>query len=182
MQSSKIIKNGYQPESIVWPDKDAIDLPVVKPILLINLKHSLFKRIYTFLTQRPRFIVKEDYFCYVKTIGAYIWIPANFVYDFASVPKFIPFIHPVGILAYPALPHDCMYRFGCLLLSEGPGHSFVPVNFSRRRADKIFLDLAKETNGLNVICSASTAFIRLFGGMNYSPRDILIEDWNNLVY
>lgn len=176
------IGGGYQPPVPMWPEKNVIELPVVKGIPLINPSDRYLKRLWAFLTKRPKWIVHDHYFCYIDHFDAWMWIPPNFVYDFASVPKAIPLVNPAGVFAYPALPHDCIYRFGCLMMSRGPGKQFVQIPIDREEGDKIFLDLAKKANGLGVLDNISTGMLRTFGGSNYKPRDIKEVDWNSPVY
>lgn len=177
----KTIAEGYQPERPLFPDKGVVKLPVVELIPFLDPKAKWYKRMWTFFTKRPKYIVYEDYFCWIPKADAWMWLPKNFVYDFASIPKMMPLITPMGIFAYPASPHDCIYRFRTLLLSKGPGEPFVPVFFTRREADLIFQHLANKASSMEILSFIATGMLRVFGGMNYKTRSIMTVDWSKPV-
>lgn len=177
----KTIAEGYQPEIPLWPDKNGIDFPTVKRLQHVNPNDGYFKRVWTMLTKRPKYIIREDYFCWIPQADAWMWLPKNFVYDFASIPRIMPIITPMGIFAYPASPHDCIYRFRTLLLSKGPGEKFVPVFFTRKEADLIFQHLANKASSMEILSFIATGMLRVFGGVNYKTRNILHVDWSKPV-
>ena len=89
---------------------------------------------------------------YSVTARGRVWVvPAGFVTDWASVPRFLwPMIPPMGRWSVPALVHDYLYRT-----------HIVP----RAEADAVFLELMRRhgTNCFtrNIIFRA----VRLFGGV-----------------
>lgn len=177
----KTLERGFQPKNPTWPDKGYAGLPVTQILPIVNRSDSYFKRLFCFLTKRPEHIIKEDYFCWIEEIEAWCWIPKNFVFDFASIPKVVPIVNPTGVFAYAAVPHDFVYRFGCLLLSKKEGESFEAVPVSKWKGDRIFNSMAKQANGLGILDWIATLFLMIFGGIKYRPKNIMQVDWNNLV-
>lgn len=173
-----------QPKEIRLPAKNEANLPKsIEPIPLINKSDSYWTQVKALLFKRPQFILRSDYFTYIDSLKVYSWIPENFVYDFASIPKFVPVVKPTGMLAYPSLPHDFGYRFGGLfIITEPEDTQFCFFPLRRKVLDYIFNDLAAKANGLTRFDSLATGMVRIFGGSNYAPRDPFAENWDDLVY
>lgn len=171
-----------QPVNPVFPSKSVCNLPEkLNPLSIINRDDSYFKRLWCFLTKRPEFQQTEDYITYLDYFGYYMWSPTNFVYDFASIPKFVPFINPAGVFAYPALPHDFIYRFGGLLLTKYVDEPFIFYPLDRKKADSMFFHTSEIVNGLHGLDHIATGVLRVAGFSSYKPRDIYKEDWTKPV-
>lgn len=170
-----------QPLDPQWPEVGLIDFPSMKLLPVINRNDNWFKRVWSFLTKRPQYIVTIDYFTHIRKLDGWMWCPLNFVYDFASIPKAIPLVNPAGVFAYPALPHDFAYRFGGLFISEGPGKPFIFIEVTRKEADDLFLDMAEQANGLYVLDHIATGAVKAFAFVAYKPRDVFQEDWTKPV-
>lgn len=168
-----------QPENPIWVP-DLIDYPIIQRLPMVQPDDGYFKRLWTYSTKRPEFIVKQDYFTHVKLREKWMWVPTNFVYDFASIPIMIP-INPAGPFAYAALPHDFIYRFGGLFLSEGEGQPFIWTEFTRKEADQIFRKMSKRVNGLSFLSTAATVVLSVMGGRSFRPRDVFDVDWSRPV-
>ena len=171
-----------QPANPEWPDKDSIDFPSMKLLPIIDRNDSWFRRLWSFLTKRPQYIITLDYFTYIYPMRGWFWCPPNFVYDFASIPKAIPLVNPAGVFAYPALPHDFAYRFGGLFISAGYGQPFEFIPINRLEADNMFCDMAEQANGLYVLDHIATGALKMFAFVAYTPRDVFQEDWSKPVY
>ena len=96
---------------------------------------------------------------YVRIIDdEYIIVPAGFITDLASVPRFLwPLIPPYGRHTGAAIFHDWFYR--------SPG-----ISITRKKADKIMLHIMKE-DGCSFL-KRWTIYIglRLFGGPFFRKR------------
>lgn len=74
----------------------------------------------------PQFKMGEDYII-TDDNGVDIINPQGFIYDGASVPRFLwPIIEPVGNLLEGAGPHDQYYQYGYLLTRWTPGLILEP--------------------------------------------------------
>lgn len=165
----------------VWPAKHDTELPTVRPLPLVDPHAPWWRRLLACL-RRTQYRFVEDYFTWCPWLGAWIFIPKNFVYDMASVPRIGALLFsPSGIWAYPAGPHDFGYRFGGLYLSfalDKP-YNFWPM--TRRDIDRVFLDLADKATGLRTLNRSATATLRLLGSCNYQPRPLDGVDWTKPV-
>jgi hypothetical protein len=86
----------------------------------------------------PQFKMLED-FTIIDDNGVAIINPAGFVYDGASVPRFLwPIIEPVGNLLEGSGPHDQYYQYGYLLTRWTPGLILDPLAKSLVARHKVF--------------------------------------------
>lgn len=169
------------PHTPHYPDKDSCELPIVQPLPLVNPHDGPLKKTWWWLVKRTEYQVRRDYFTHIPGYG-WTYIPKNFVFDFASVPKLLcGFLSPFGVFAYPAVPHDFMYRFGGLLLAEEEHSPFTFQEFSRQQADQIFNRTANKATNFKRLNWLATKILRLWGWINYQPRDIYRVDWSKPV-
>ncbi len=77
-----------------------------------------FKKTVSFLTFTREYIIREkEYFMWSETLQAFIYIPFEFWWDAASVPKMLSFIfRAMGVLGLGAIPHDFGYRYAGFLI------------------------------------------------------------------
>lgn len=88
-------------------------------------------------------------------------IPKGFVFDGASVPKFLAsWLSPVGILLLGGLVHDFIYKYETLVLK---GKKKCEPNFTQKEADQLFRDINIEQNGIHVLNYAAYYALRLGG-------------------
>lgn len=166
------------PVNPIWPAKDVCRLPCVEPLPLVRPGDSWLKRVWS-LTKRTEFMITQDYFTHLPNIEAWCFLPGNFVYDFASVPRpFTLFFQPSGPWGYPAGPHDFGYRFGGLLLSPYPDQPFEFFALSRYEIDVIFLHAAHKANNLPRLNHVGYKSLRALGGLSYDPRPLAGVDWS----
>lgn len=153
----------------------------LKPLEYINPNNSWFGQVKQFFWKRPQYILTKDYIVYIPSLEKYLWIPTNFVYDGASTPRFLP-LNPLGLLLIESLPHDFIYRFGCMLVSDGLGAPFVCVPATRKKADDIFIELNRRHSKLVVIGSLAHFFVSIVGTLTYKARNINSVDWSKPVF
>ncbi len=90
----------------------------------------------------PQFKMFEDYVI-TDDNGIDIINPTEFIYDGASVPRFLwPIIEPVGNLLEGAGPHDQYYQYGYLLTRWRPGMILEAWAEDLITRHKVFRDLA----------------------------------------
>lgn len=140
-----------------------IHFPKIQPLPL-NRKKSFFGRIKDFFTLRREFIILEDYYVWSEYLKSFIFIPKNFIFDGASVPKALNSLYnPMGMLLYGAGPHDFGYRYkGLILVNESLNINFF-WKFSKTQLDKVFNDLCELESGMKKASSVATFALTLFG-------------------
>lgn len=164
-----------------WPDKDAaVEFPLTRKLPLVNKNDNTGKQIWDWLTKRSKYLLVKDDFVYIPMLNAWSFIPRNFVYDNASIPRVFGFVlRPDGILSYGALPHDFGYRFGGLMLSAGPAYPYQFVELSKKTIDQVFKDLNNRVSNLKVVNAAAEWAVDTFAPWN--PTDIEKIDWTKPV-
>jgi len=88
-------------------------------------------------------------------------IPKGFVFDGASVPKFLAsWLSPVGILLIGGLVHDYVYKYEVLLKA---GKKSTSEKMTQKEADQLFRDINIEQNGIHVLNWAAYLALRSGG-------------------
>lgn len=170
-----------KPKVPSWPDINLeVEFPEVKQMSLVHKHDSTSKQIWDWLTKRSTYRITEDYFLPIPMMNVWCFIPENFVYDNASIPRVFGFLlRPDGILAYGALPHDFGYRFGGLMLSTGPDHPYTFTALSKSTIDDIFCDLNNKYQNLSYVNSVACWTVDKFAP--WHPMDIQNIDWSKPV-
>jgi len=164
-----------------WPTRREALLPETRILPSINPLDPWIKRVFC-ITKKTQYIVTRDYFTFVPKYNIWIFIPKNFVYDLASVPRPLTlFFSPSGPWAYGSGPHDFGYRFGGLIISPAPSVPYSFVEMDKSEVDDIFLILSDKSNNLPVLNRLATATLRTLGTINYDPRDMASVDWSRPV-
>lgn len=167
----------------LWPDKEDCSLPIVQPLPLINRNDPWYHRLSQAMFRRPQYLVLEDYFTFVPSVNAWCFLPKNFIFDFASVPRPLTFMfEPAGFWAYPAGPHDFGYRFGGLMLSPGPHQEYSFIPLSRYQLDLVFKSMANKSNRLPGLNAIGTVALRVAGSLCHDPKPVGEVDWNQHVW
>lgn len=97
-------------------------------------------------------LVTED-FTYTRPTGWGIKVPAGFVTDFASVPRFFwRLLPPTGEYGKAAVVHDYLYRYGTV---------------TRAEADRVFLEAMAELGVSRFTRKVMYRAVRLFGAAAY---------------
>lgn len=99
-------------------------------------------------------------FRYMTTWGYTVTVPAGFVTDYASIPRFLWRIAPpsTGRHVWPAVLHDFLYR--C-----------AQERVTRKFADEVFLDAMKASRVSLWKRQAIYRAVRMFGGSSFAQRD-----------
>jgi hypothetical protein len=135
------------------------EMPHMKPIAIPTQGKGFWGAIWHwFWGVREWEIVKDWHF---ELQGQQYVIPKGFVFDGASVPKFLAsWLSPVGILLLGGLVHDFIYKYETLVIN---GKKKCEPNFNQKEADIIFRDINIEQNGIHVLNYAAYYALRLGG-------------------
>jgi len=119
-----------------------IHFPITRAVYTEAPKRTWYQKILKFATYRRWFDVREDYVLWVPSLNTHIFVPRNFLYDLASVPKVLNgLFNSNGMLLLGALPHDFGYRYECLLLVDPLTDEIYQKPFDKAELDKIFESL-----------------------------------------
>ena len=122
------------------------ELPTLKPVAIPTKGKGFWKGIVMWLLSTRNWELTKDWHYTID--GEYV-ILAGFVFDGASIPKFLrTFFSPVGVLLVGGLVHDYAYKYETLLM-ENKTDTILLV--SQKRADEIFRDININVNGFYVM-------------------------------
>ena len=119
-------------------------MPFTSPLITQSVRGTPFRILIASLT-------------YLPTKGNFIVVPARFLTDFASIPKFIRgwIDQDSGQIRDAAVVHDYLYSLG------------GSTGYSRKRSDAIFKE-AMLSLGMNRFKAWSAwSAVRMFGGSSY---------------
>lgn len=126
-----------------------VNMPVLIPIPIPTKGLVWWKAYFNWLFYRRDYWLGQD-FHYRLPTGEDIMVPAGFVFDGASIPRFAWFLlSPIGLLLIPGLIHDYAYTHRYLLSPDGVSIALELPN--RRAADLLFLEVCHITNGLVIL-------------------------------
>ncbi|MDP8268277.1 MAG: DUF1353 domain-containing protein [Candidatus Tenebribacter davisii] len=127
--------------------KNELHFPIMQGVP-IKKETNLFKRFIKFLIFRRRWTVLCDYCLWVPALGKWIFVPMDFIFDGASVPKILNGIYsPTGMLLLGAVPHDFGYRYKGLLHVNYLGEIYF-VSYTKSQLDSIFHILNTYESGM----------------------------------
>ena len=116
-------------------------MPDLKPVAIKTKGKGFWKGIVMWLLSTRNWEITKDW-KYRLNGNEYV-VPAGFVFDGASIPKFLrTFFSPVGVLLMGGLVHDYAYKYACLKRTTGGLHLV-----DQKKADEIFRDICIEVNG-----------------------------------
>ncbi len=148
-------------------------MPILQPIPIKTKGLPWWEAILTWMTESRKWRVVEDWF-FVLPDGMKIRIRSGFVFDGASVPRFMwGLLSPTGLLLIPGLVHDYAYRYQVLDFGDLPSHALVRMDYagcSRAFWDRLFRDIAIQVNDFKVINYAAWLALRLFGWVAWNKH------------
>ena len=121
---------------------------------------------------------------WVPHFASWIFIPKNFIFDGASVPKILNSVYnPNGILLLGAGPHDFGYRYKGLLHADYRGYlKFVPYN--KDELDNIFNHLCSYESGMSKASKIAQIVLSAIGFLgwksNRKANHVLMDDFPEL--
>ena len=123
------------------------DMPHMKPVKIPTAGKGFWGAIFMWLLGSRTWEIVKDYHFTIR--GEEYIIPKGFVFDGASVPKFLAsFLSPVGVLLIGGLVHDYAYKY-TVLLKKGGKETTEPM--TQKEADIIFRDINIEQNGFHLM-------------------------------
>ena len=134
-------------------------MPELKPVAIKTKGKGFWKGILMWLLGTRNWEITKDWKYRVN--GNEYVIPKGFVFDGASIPKFLHmFLSPVGVLLIGGLVHDYAYKYQTLLKSNKID---TIGNITQKRADEIFRDINIEINGFFLMNYLAYWSLRLGG-------------------
>ena len=132
-------------------------MPKLQPIPIKTKGKGFWKGIVMWLLSTRNWEITKDW-KYRLNGNEYV-VPAGFVFDGASIPKFLrTFFSPVGVLLMGGLVHDYAYKYACLKRTNGGLHLV-----DQKKADEIFRDICIEVNGFYTMNYLAYWSLRLGG-------------------
>ena len=133
--------------------------PELQPIAIKTKGKGFWKGILMWLLSTRNWEVKKDWKYNID--GTEYVIPAGFVFDGASIPKFLrTFFSPVGVLLIGGLVHDYAYKYKTLLEVN---KKKTMGELTQKRADEIFRDINIVVNGFYTMNYLAYWSLRLGG-------------------
>ena len=134
-------------------------MPDLKPVAIKTKGKGFWKGIVMWLLSTRNWEITKDW-KYRLNGNEYV-VPAGFVFDGASIPKFLrTFFSPVGVLLMGGLVHDYMYKYAACKPNE-EGAPLMLVN--QKDSDRIFRDINIEVNGFYTMNHLAYWSLRLGG-------------------
>lgn len=147
-----------------------IVMPIVKPLPIEKIDKELswwkkiwakFKRKFVY---RRKWILIEDYVLYIPWLDKWLFVPKQFIFDFASVPKLLHSIYgSTNLLLFGSVPHDFGYRYAGLLFINPINNETYFERWKKSDLDKLFNELNKWETGLSKGTFGAYAMLRLVG-------------------
>lgn len=135
------------------------EMPHMKPIRIETAGKGFWGAIRMWLLGGRTWEIVKDWHFTIRGIN-YV-VPKGFVFDGASVPKFLAsWLSPVGVLLVGGLVHDYAYKYQVLLKKGGKETSH---HMTQKEADIIFRDINVEQNGFHFLNYLAYWALRLGG-------------------
>ena len=151
------------------------EYPLMQPIRIPTKGKGFWSAIWLWLMTVRTWTVAKDF--HYKLKGVEYIIPKGFVFDGASVPKFLAsFLSPVGVLLIGGLIHDYAYKYAALK-PKNDKDALLIVN--QKEADIIFRDINIEVNGFHFLNYLAYWALRIGGFVAWNghrKRNVKIGD------
>ena len=135
------------------------EMPKLKPIAIPTAGKGFWGAIWMWLTGVRTWEVAEDWT--FKIDGSWYVVPSGFVFDGASIPKFLhTWLSPTGVLLMVGLVHDYAYKYATLLKIS---KKKTMGTFTQKKADEIFRDINIEQNGFHLLNKLAYWALRIGG-------------------
>ena len=142
------------------------DYPLMKPLRIATKNKGFFKMILMWLLGVRHWEIAKD-FEYELNGNKYV-IPAGFIFDGASIPKFLhTFLSPVGVLLIGGLVHDYAYKYAAL---KPKSKKDAILLLDQKKSDQIFRDINIEINGFYFMNYLAYWSLRLGGFMAWNKH------------
>ena len=164
-----------QDEPIVHLKYD--EMPTMIPIKIPTAGKGFWSAIWMWLTGVRTWEIGKDWNFAVN--GEDYVIPKGFVFDGASVPKFLAsWLSPVGVLLIGGLVHDYIYKY-TVLVKYGKKQTTDVMN--QKQADQLFRDINIEQNGFHFLNNLAYWALRIGGFVAWNGHRKRNNDWKESV-
>ena len=134
-------------------------MPNLQPIAIPTAGKGFWGAIWMWLTGVRTWKVAEDWT--FKIDGSWYVVPAGFIFDGASIPKFLhTWLSPTGVLLMGGLVHDYAYKYATLLKMN---KKKTMGTITQKKADEIFRDINIEQNGFHLLNKLAYWALRIGG-------------------
>ena len=141
-------------------------MPQLRPIAIPTAGKGFWGAVWMWLTGVRTWEVADDWA--FKINGQWYIIPQGFVFDGASIPKFLhTWLSPTGVLLMGGLVHDYAYKYATLLKS---GKKKTMGTITQKKADEIFRDINIEQNGFHFLNYLAYWALRVGGFMAWNSH------------
>lgn len=136
------------------------EMPTMRPIVIPTAGKGFWGAIWMWITGTRTWEITKDWNFEIN--GKSYIIPKGFVFDGASVPKFLAsWLSPTGVLLVGGLVHDYAYKY-TVFMKKGRKNIVSPP-MSQKEADQIFRDINIEQNGFHLLNNLAYWALRLAG-------------------
>ena len=133
-------------------------MPKMQPVPIATASKGFWGGILMWLLTVRKWQICEDF--HYSLGGVDYIIPSGFIFDGASVPKFLAtFLSPVGVLLMGGLVHDYGYKYATLMKKDGTNIGYQ----DQKHMDGIFRDICIEVNGFKVLNYLAYWTLRIAG-------------------
>jgi len=165
--------------------REDIHFPINRAVYKKPPKRNWFQKLYRFFTYKRNFELMEDYVLWIPKLKKFLFTPAPFLYDNASVPKLLSSLYNSdGMLLLGALPHDFGYRYKCLIFVNEDTGKLHLESCDKYQLDALLRYLCTYESGFKKASYVAWAGVKFFGffgwNSNRKKNCNLYEDYPNL--
>jgi hypothetical protein len=151
----------------------AISMPHMKPIPIPTKGKGFWGGIKIWLFVTRKWVIVKDY--HYRINGEDLVIPTGFIFDGASVPKFLhAWLSPMGVLLVGGLIHDYGYKYQTLLCK---GKKKTIGIKTQKQLDIIFRDVNIIQNGFRLINYLAYYGLKLGGFAAWNKHRKVKANW-----
>jgi hypothetical protein len=153
------------------------EMPHMIPIKIPTAGKGFWGAIWLWLIGVRTWEIAKDWHFSVN--GENYVVPKGFVFDGASVPKFLAsWLSPVGVLLIGGLVHDYIYKYTVLVKK---GKKEVSEVMNQKQADQLFRDINIEQNGFHFLNNLAYWALRIGGFVAWNGHRKRNCDWKESV-
>lgn len=153
------------------------EMPHMIPIRIPTAGKGFWGAIWLWLIGVRTWEIAKDWHFSVN--GEDYVVPKGFVFDGASVPKFLAsWLSPVGVLLIGGLVHDYIYKY-TVLVKYGKKQTTDVMN--QKQADQLFRDINIEQNGFHFLNNLAYWALRLGGFVAWNGHRKRNCDWKESI-
>ena len=152
-------------------------MPIIKPLPIDTKGRSWWLKVWLVLTSARKYQLAADW-VFVLPDNRIAVIPAGFIMDGASTPKFLwGILDPMGVLLLQGIVHDFGYRFDYLLIYDPATTTITRQNIGagQKYWDCLFYSIGIHLTDLKFTGIMSYYMLRLFGGIAWRGNRKLNE-------